>query len=61
MSSGKQLMEYSTSNQNLRFSGKFSYILRRDGTASIAGYTGSAEELAVPAQLDGKRDPEKCF
>ena len=34
-------------------SGDYEYILLEDGSAEIAGYSGSAEELEVPAELDG--------
>lgn len=33
--------------------GDYEYILLEDGSAEIAGYSGSAEELEVPAELDG--------
>lgn len=34
-------------------SGDYEYILLEDGSAEIAGYSGSAEDLEVPAELDG--------
>lgn len=35
--------------------GDYRYILREDGTAEITWYSGDAEELVIPAELDGKR------
>ena len=36
--------------------GDYRYILREDGTAKITWYNnGNAEELVIPAELDGKR------
>ena len=35
--------------------GDYQYTLREDGTAEITGYTGTAEELEIPAELDGKQ------
>ena len=34
-------------------SGDFEYILLEDGTAQITDYTGAAEALEIPAELDG--------
>ena len=34
-------------------SGDLDYILLMDGTAKIMGYSGSAEELEIPVELDG--------
>ncbi len=34
-------------------SGDYKYILLEDGTAEITGYSGDAESLAVPAEIDG--------
>ena len=36
-------------------SGDFEYALNKDGTAAILRYTGKAEELTVPAALDGHK------
>lgn len=38
---------------NAETSGDFSYELLADDTAIITGYTGSAAQLEIPAQLDG--------
>lgn len=35
-------------------SGDYQYALLDDGTVEIAGYKGSADLLAIPAELDGK-------
>ena len=35
-------------------SGDYEYALLDDGTVEIAGYKGSADLLAIPAELDGK-------
>ena len=35
-------------------SGDFKYTILGDGTAKITRYTGSATELAIPSELDGK-------
>ncbi len=35
-------------------SGDYQYALLADGTVEIAGYKGSADLLAIPAELDGK-------
>ena len=34
-------------------SGGYKYILLEDGTAEITGYSGDAESLTVPAEIDG--------
>ena len=34
--------------------GDYEYAVLADGTAEITGYTGEAEALEVPAELDGK-------
>jgi len=34
-------------------SGDYTYIVLEDGNAQITGYTGTAETLEIPAQLDG--------
>ena len=36
-------------------SGDFEYELLDDGTAEITGYTGSAAEVTIPSELDGKK------
>ena len=36
-------------------SGEWKYILLEDGTAEITDYNGTAEELAIPEELDGHR------
>ena len=33
--------------------GEWQYVLLADGTAEIAGYTGTAADVAIPAELDG--------
>ena len=35
--------------------GDYDYVLLEDGTASITGYHGSAAELSIPEELDGRR------
>lgn len=35
--------------------GDYEYIVIRDGTVKITGYTGSAAELEIPAEIDGKK------
>ena len=34
--------------------GDYAYILLEDGTVRITGYSGSAEELDIPAELEGR-------
>ena len=34
-------------------SGDWRYVLLPDGTAEIAGYDGTAEEVTIPAEVDG--------
>ena len=38
-----------------RTCGAFEYILLEDGTAEIAGYTGTGADLTIPAEVDGYR------
>ena len=39
----------------MHFFDDFTYTLRKDGTALICGYKGSAAELILPRELDGYR------
>ena len=36
-------------------SGDYEYVLLEDGTAQITGYSGTADALEIPAELDGLR------
>ena len=40
---------------NAETSGDYSYTALEDGTISITGYYGSAAELKIPSELDGKK------
>lgn len=39
--------------ENFHTKGKWGYTVLEDGTISISGYTGAAEELIIPSKIDG--------